>query len=152
MTDPFEKAYGLAVRYLARRARSRYEMKRYLSGKSLDPELIRRVIRRLEDQGYLDDRAFGAQFIESRRRFKPKSTYALRYELKAKGIADPVADDLLSDCDDLDLALRAVAPRQDQWRRLDREERKKKLMNYLRYRGFDYSICLTVWEKIFSSS
>ena len=151
MTDSFEKAYGLAVRYLARRARSRYEMKKYLSGKAVDPDLIREVLARLEDLAYLDDRSFARQFIESRHRFKPKSRYALKYELKAKGIGETIADELLCEYDDLDLALRAVGPKKDQWNRLDRDTRKKKVMNYLRYRGFDYGVCLMVWEKLFSS-
>lgn len=150
MAKPFEKAYAMAVRYLARRARSRFEMARYLDRKATDPEIRDQVLSRLEEEGYLNDREFARQFIAARIRFKPKSTYALGYELKAKGIDQSLASELLASFEDLDLAVKAVEHRRDQWRRLDPEECKKKLMNYLRYRGFDYGTCTAVWEKCFS--
>ena len=150
MDSDLENAYGLAVRYLARRARTCFEMQQYLSQKRrLDSQIVSQVIDRLLHQGYLDDADFARQFIADRIRFKPKSCYALGYELKAKGVKEAVIAELLDALNDMDLALKAAFQRQDQWQRLDPENRKKKLMNYLRYRGFDYGTCLGVWEKLF---
>ena len=88
---------------------------------------------------------------ESRVRFKPKSRFALGHELKAKGIDASLAQPILDQYCDLDLALRAVKPRIQPWHGLDPETRKNKLMNFLRYRGFDYGVCIAVWEKMFPS-
>ncbi len=150
MDNPFDKAYALAVRYLARRARSCFEMQHYLSQKKgVDPLIANRVIDRLVDLGYMDDREFARQFIRERIRFKPKSRYALGYELKAKGIDETLTAELLDPLDDADLAMEAALQRIDQWKRLAPEDQKKKLMNYLRYRGFDYTTFMVVWEKLF---
>jgi regulatory protein len=146
----FETAYELAVRYLARRARSCFEMRQYLSRKKfLDTEIIDSVIDRLVCEGYLDDQAFARLFIRDRVRFKPKSRYAMGYELKARGIDPKIIHALVDAYEDMDLAVKAFWQRQDQWQRLAPEERKKKLMNYLRYRGFDYGTCMAVWGKFF---
>jgi len=150
MGNPFDKAYDLAVRYLARRARSCFEMQHYLSQKKgVDTPVAKQVIERLIDLGYIDDRNFARQFIRDRIRFKPKSRYALGYELKAKGIDETLAAELLDPLDDADLAMEAALQRIDQWKRLAPEDQKKKLMNYLRYRGFDYTTFMVVWEKLF---
>ena len=149
MADAFEQAYQRALRYLARQAKTCREIETYLNQKGVSGEVVEQVISRLLTLGYLNDKRFADQFIESRIRFKPKSRFALGYELKAKGIDESLAQTLLEEYDDLDLALKAVAAKQDQWRRLDPETCQKKVMNYLRYRGFDYGICRAVWEKLF---
>lgn len=148
MGNAFDRAYHLAVRYLATRARSILEMETYLARKKMDPDTISAVITRLTDDRYLDDRAFADQFIRNRIRFKPKSKFALGYELKAKGVSQDISDQLLAPYDDLDLAKAAIRPRQAQWQGLDREAYQKKLLNYLRYRGFGHSTCMAVWSDL----
>ncbi len=146
MDPEFSKAYNLALRYLARRSKSIKEMKHYLTGKSISSQVVDDVINKLTGFKYLDDRAFAVQFIQNRIRFKPKSTYALGYELRQKGIHPDLADELLADYDDITLAFKAVDSKKDQWHHLDKETCRKKLMNYLRYRGFDHGVCQAAWQ------
>ncbi|HCY86600.1 MAG TPA: regulatory protein RecX [Desulfobacteraceae bacterium] len=146
MTSEFSKSHALALKYLARRARSVREMTVYLAGKQVSDDVSQEVVSRLLDDGYLDDETFARQFIESRIRSKPKSTYALKYELRQKGVSSAVSEPLLNDYDDETLACRAAASKRGFWRHLDEETRQKKLMNHLRYRGFDHQTCLAAWQ------
>ena len=52
------KAYDRALRFLAYRARSREEVRRYLTKKGTPEPLVVSVIEQLERRGYVDDVAF----------------------------------------------------------------------------------------------
>ena len=142
-----EKAFNLALRYLSRSAKTMMEMQRYLEKKAVEQDTIESILTRLTELNYIDDRAYARQFIENRVRFKPKSVFALGYELRHKGVDPAIAEELLAELDDAELAFKAIEPKLDLWHRLDDESRKKKTMNYLRYRGFSHDICYRVWEK-----
>lgn len=141
-TDPpepaEEKLYQAALRYLAVRPRSVMEMNRYLAGKAPDKTMIRRIIERMNRYQYLDDKTFARIFVENRKRHNPKSRFALTHELKHKGISTQIIDDILDTYDDAAMALRALKAKFRQWHHLDPEDQRKKAINYLRYRGFDY--------------
>ncbi len=147
-----EKAYNQALGYLSRSPKTILQMKQYLTGKGYDQAIIEQVIGRLLSYSFLDDDAFTRQFIDSRVRSKPKSIFALKYELKQKGIPAELAQKHLLSYNDEDLALKAIQPKIKSWRQLEESARKKKVMNYLRYRGFDYSVCQVIWERVLMES
>lgn len=147
-----DKKLNLALRYLGRSPKTVMEMKRYLAGKDLAPHEIKAIIDRLTQLNYLDDHTFARQFIENRIRFKPKSAYALGYELRGKGIDPDISQELLSCLDDIELAWSAAQKKQDRWQYLDPDTQKKKLMNHLRYRGFDHRVCMATWERFSNGS
>jgi regulatory protein len=143
-----ENAYRKALGYLSKSPKTVHQMKEYLSGKGYSMDIIEPVIAQLSDFNYLDDRIFAHQFIESRIRYKPKSVFALGFELRNKGIDPALAQKLLAEYKDEELALKAVEAKKQAWAQLDESECKKKLMNFLRYRGFDYSVYQTVWQAL----
>ncbi|NWH04544.1 regulatory protein RecX [Desulfobacter latus] len=141
-----ENAYQKALGYLSKSPKTIRQMKAYLTNKGYDPNIIEQVIAQLSNFNYLDDRAFARQFIESRIRYNPKSVFALEFELRKKGIDPALTGELLTAYKDEDLALKAIENKKQAWRRLNESDRRKKMMNYLRYRGFNYSVCQTVWQ------
>jgi len=143
-----EKAFNLALRYLSRSPKTVMEMKKYLAKKAIAQEEIDIVITRLKELNYLNDYDYARQFIQNRVRFKPKSVFALGYELRQKGIDPTHADELLMALDDTQLAWTAIINKIDRWKHLNEDARKKKLMNHLRYRGFNHGVCLSVLERI----
>lgn len=145
-----EKAYQKALGYLSKTPKTIRQMKKYLTDKGYDANIIEQVVAQLLRFNYLNDNAFARQFIESRVRYKPKSVFALDFELRQKGIDPVLAQELLTAYKDEELALKAVETKKQTWSRLDESECRKKMTNYLRYRGFDYSVCQTVWQ-IFQS-
>ena len=147
MTNDTEKAYAIGLRYLAPRARSVLEMQAYLKKKGISPDGAAQAIERLMGHQYMDDSSFARLFIENRLRFKPKSKYALGYELRAKRIDTDLSDELLGEYNDMDLAMKAIQPKLSSWQHLPGETRQKKIMNYLGYRGFDHGTCMAILEK-----
>jgi len=129
--------------------------KQYVNSGVLDT-----VIDRMRELGYVDDRAFAAWWIEQRRTFRPKGILALTMELRRKGIAREIIDDVLprsggsSDNapDDASseraLALRAIERRMARLRKLPVTEKRRKMYAFLRQRGFTAQTILGVVDEL----
>jgi regulatory protein len=96
-TDSEDVLYEYAVDALARRMRSVAELKRLLRPR-VDAEteygktLVELVIRRLKDQGYLNDAKFAAAFSSFRRDNEKFGRRRVITDLKAKGVHGEVID------------------------------------------------------------
>lgn len=132
-----QRAFDRALRFLSYRPRSAEEVRRNLAKHKAPDSLIARVLARLQDLGYVDDREFAKFWLENRARFKPMGPRALRYELRAKGVADDIIETLLIDTDVADAAYRAAAGRAYRIRRTTRQAFRQKLSGWLRRRGFE---------------
>lgn len=148
VADEEERAYELALGFLSYRPRSQAEVARRLSQKGFAEPSIEAVLDRLSRSGLLDDEAFARYWISNREQFKPRGQFALRYELRQKGIASDIIDTLLDQVDDRQNAYQAALQRLDRWRRLEPEQARRKLDSYLRRRGFSYETIQGVWERI----
>lgn len=142
------RAYNQALIYLTPRARSIMEARKNLDKKGFSPGVIDETISKLTDQGLLDDREFAALFVENRERFRPKSKFALGYELKQKGVSNAIIEEVLADVNERDAALRAVKIKINRWKNLDDSTLKKKVMALLRNRGFNYEISYSAYSAI----
>jgi regulatory protein len=145
--DERNRAFNRAVRFLRYRPRSQVEVERNLREKGVADQVISAVVERLERAGYLDDEAFARFWVENREQFKPRGRRALRHELRQKGVGDRVIAQVLEGIDEEAAAWRAIEGRMQQWRTLDRDQLRKKLMGYLSRRGFNYEIISIVFEK-----
>jgi regulatory protein len=92
--DP-ELILAAALRFLEARSRSVSEVRRRLTGAGYQADLVEGAITRLVDLGMLDDVAFGAAWLESRDRARPRGERALRQELRLKGLDGTLVDELL---------------------------------------------------------
>jgi regulatory protein len=139
--DQAEVAYDRALNFLSYRPRSVTEVRRRLSKKGFDAGIIDDVIARLSRAALLDDEAFVQYWIENRDTHKPRGARAMRYELRQKGIADSVIDNLLTDYDEGDAAYRAgstQAQRLTRQRDYDVDTLRTKLLAFLNRRGFSF--------------
>src|SRR5438876_4861295 len=96
-TDSEDVLYEYAVGALARRMRSVAELKRLLRPRvEADTEygktLVELVIRRLKDQGYLDDAKYAAAFSTFRRDNEKLGRRRVITDLKIKGVPREVID------------------------------------------------------------
>jgi len=147
--DAVVKAFEQAVRYLSYRPRSRQEIQQYLKGKTIPPDTQERVIARLEAAGYLDDRAFARLWIENRTQFQPRGPHALRYELRQKGIAPTLIEELLRETVDVDeTAYQAASIQGRRMRGLTRREYRQKMGAFLQRRGFGYSTASQIIRRL----
>lgn len=136
--DHEQQCYAAALRLLSVRARSVEEARRRLRAKGFRRSVTERTLERLSGQGYLDDEDFAHQWVESRQRRKPRSTYALEYELKQRGIDAAVASRVLADIDDDQAAQRAATQKMRQLSSLPAAKVRARMIRFLKGRGFDY--------------
>lgn len=138
-----QQAVERAINYLSFRPRSQEEVRRYLRKKETPPEIIEVVLERLQHLDYLDDRSFATFWVESRERFNPRGSMALRNELRMKGVEREIVEEAVDGEHDEELALRAASRKAAlllQTPAMDYATFRNRLSGFLQRRGFSYSI------------
>lgn len=148
--DAVELAYERSLRYLSYRARSTEEVRRYLARKEVPAEVAERVIERLQRARLLDDAAFARQWVENRETFRPRSKFALRMELREKGVPSRMIEAATEGLDEEASARRAADRKAQQLARYDEDTFRKRLLGYLARRGFGYGIARGVTDELWA--
>lgn len=131
----FGKAYARALEYIFRRLRSEKEMLDYARRKEWTNEIRDRVIERLREKGYLDDKKFAESWVRSRTAMKPSSRRKLELELRQKGVALAIIQEVVSDegeHNELAALRRIVAKKRARY------SDEQKFMAYLARQGFSF--------------
>lgn len=150
-----DRIYGL----LGKRARSQKEISDYLKAVSFKRKIknqgelsnlvIESVIDRLKKKGLLSDYEFAKAWIESRS--KKIGPLRLKQELFQKGIDREIIDEVISRqgamSNEEDIAIQQLEKKINAWRNLSKLEFRKKAIEYLLRRGFDYQIIKKLVEK-----
>jgi regulatory protein len=132
-----DKLYNQALRYVAMRPRSRWEIEFYLEyKKQAPPALVELILNKLSIIGLIDDFKIAQAFVNDRRLLRPTSRRKMSAELKKKRIAEEVIEAALgSDQTDEQTALQEVIASK---RRQTKYQDDLKLMQYLARQGFGY--------------
>jgi regulatory protein len=146
--DQEERAYQYALDLISRRARSEYEIKSRFQRRHTPQDIQEQVIIRLRAKGLVDDNAFAQMWVENRQTFRPRSAWALKQELRKKGVPDHAIHAVLDDFDDEDAAYRAASKFAGKLLDLSWETFRQRLSNYLRRRGFQYSTISPVVRRV----
>lgn len=131
-----------AIRLLARRERSRSELKRLLDPGGDDTVQVDQLLDDLHAQGWLSEARLAEQVISGRR--SRLGAGRIRMELRRRGVSEEVVDDATQglEAGDLQVALAL-------WRRrfgkvaAERTERERQL-RFLVARGFSHALALKV--------
>ena len=150
--DEAEKAFQRSLHFLSYRPRSQAEVERNLRKHEVPETLIAPVIERLKAAKLLDDTDFARRWVENRATFRPRGAYALRQELRQKGVADSSILQALEDLDETELARQAAMRKASQLAGLEWQAFRTKLSAFLARRGFGYDIvaevCRETWESL----
>ena len=131
-----DKLYNRALRYVAMRPRSRWEVQFYLERKDASPTLIDHILNKLSNIHLLDDRTFAQTYVNDRRLLRPAPRRKIILELKKRRIAEEIIEEVVgNEADDESNALQAVIARK---RRQTKYQDDTKLMQYLARQGFNY--------------
>lgn len=131
-----DKIYNQALRYVAMRPRSRWEVQFYLERKNASPPLIEILLNKLSNIGLLDDLKFAQAFVNDRKLLRPTSRRKIIAELRKKHISDEAISKVIGeDSTDEQNALKAVIKTK---RRQAKYQDDIKLMQYLARQGFNY--------------
>lgn len=129
-----DKAYYNALRYVAMRARSEWEIEMYMKRKEVDSDTATEVISRLRGLGMLSDLSFARSWVANRRLLRKTSRRRLQMELMQKHVPDHVVQEVIAE-DETD--------EREVLRELIEKKRRRypdqqKLMHYLARQGFNY--------------
>jgi len=150
-SDHFHRCLNVATHYLGYRPRSEFEVRARLQRRGFDDNNIGVVIARLKEQGLVDDMDFARFWKENRDSFSPRSQWLTKLELRQKGVADDIIEQVVGTVDDGDSAYRAALSKARRLSRSDYQDFRRRLGEYLKRRGFGYGVInLTVervWEE-----
>ncbi len=135
-----EEVYQRALSLLSRRPRSEHELQQYFKRRGVDDETAAKVMGRLRERGMVDDEAFARAWVENRTTFRPRGPWALRAELRKKGVSSESIDAALEGLDQEQAAYKAASRVAGRWSGLSEENFRHRLDAYLARRGFDYQI------------
>jgi len=147
-SDRLHRGLNAAVHYLSYRPRSESEVRERLKRRGFDSDCIETVITRLKEQGLVDDLAFAQFWKDNRDSFNPRSQWLIKLELKQKGIARDIIDQVIDTIDDNDSAYRAARDKVRSLPRSDYQSFRRRLGEYLKRRGFGYGVINNITEQI----
>lgn len=146
--DDYKTCLTVAFNHISVSDKSEKQMRDFLLKKRFLGESVEKVIKRLKELNYIDDRAFAKTFIEHSKKSGKK---ALIYKLQSKGISMEDIDLALENESDeiqeekaLDLAIKQL-PKYDKFSDF---EKKQKLNAFLIRHGFTWDIISNVIEKV----
>lgn len=135
------QAISRAMRILAARAQSEWELAGKLARAGFDPAAVEGALSRLRELGYVDDASFARQWVEERCRLRPAGRRLLSAELSRKGVSAGHIEMALGPYGhEAELrAARALAQRAyERYAGLPSPERARRCYAYLIGRGFDH--------------
>lgn len=150
--DGVEAALQRAINFISYRPRSQAEVERNLRKYEVGEDVIATVVARLKAGHLLDDNDFARRWVEDRAAFKPRGAYALRTELRQKGLPDGVIEETLQSLDEASLARQAAQRKLRALQNLEWVNFRNKLSAHLSRRGFGYElvaeVCREAWQSL----
>jgi len=140
-------ARAIVLRKLTGQPRSRHELELSLSDKDVPADVAKAVLDRFEEVQLVDDVAFAQAWVQSRQAGRGLSRRALMEELRRKGINDDVARDTLDAISPAAerAAARALVERKlAAARRLEPQQRLRRLVGMLARKGYSSSVAVAV--------
>ena len=156
LTENEETAKQKAFRFLAIRPRSKKEIRDYLSRKEYAEPTIANVVAKLESMMMLDDLSFARMVCRDALAKKPVGEKMLRQGLFRKGVPKSIMETVVGEFftpeSELLLALKAAELQRARVRRsskkIDEVQLKKKILDFLVRRGFDFETAMSATKQI----
>ena len=136
--ESLQAATHQALRLISRRARSESELRQGWERRGVAPEVQQAALEHLRQSRQVDDAAFAAAWVENREAFRPRSTRALRAELRRKGVAEESIASAVEGVDESEAAYRAAQRFARRAEGLAEEEFLRRVSGQLARRGFDW--------------
>jgi len=139
-SDHFQRCLNAAAHYLSYRPRSEAEIRQRLHQRGFDSDNVGAVLARLKEQGLVDDMAFAQFWKDNRQSFSPRSQWLTKLELRRKGVASNIIDEVVDTIDNADSAYRAAVSKAHSLPLADYQSFRRRLGEYLKRRGFGYGV------------
>jgi len=139
-SDHFHRCLEAALHYLSYRPRSESEIREHLHQHSFDDSNVEATIAKLKERGLVDDMAFAQFWRENRESFSPRSQRLTKLELRRRGVAGDIIDQVVETVNDDDSAYRAALSKARSLSLSDYQSFRRRLGGYLKRRGFEYGV------------
>ncbi len=130
-----DKLFGRALRYVALRPKSEWELRAYLEKHRSPAPLTKQITNKLKDLDLINDQTFAAAYVHDRLLLRPTSRRRIKLELAKKRVPTDIIDRLLAEQSDTDTLQEVIAKK----RRQSKYQDDIKLMQYLARQGYNYS-------------
>jgi regulatory protein len=135
-----------AYRLLSYRSRSEEELADRLRRRGFTASKVESLISEFRDKNLVSDLRFAEDWVENRLRFKPRGSRLLVMELLAKGVAKETAEQVVKGkfvgVNEMELAFQLLQSRRQRFARENSVDRRRKIYNFLRYRGFSHDVVM----------
>jgi regulatory protein len=141
--DPDAVARNICLRALAMAPKSRAQLADLMASRAVPEDVADRVLERFTDVGLIDDAAFAAMLVESRRNGRGLARRAIADELRKKGVEDEIAREAVDAIDnDAEMATaRSLVERKlSSMRGLTPEARTRRLVGMLARKGYSSGV------------
>ncbi|MBM4174753.1 MAG: regulatory protein RecX [Ignavibacteria bacterium] len=142
--EELNQAKQSALRFLAIRNHSIFELRRKLSQKKFAPETVNKTLESLIHSQLIDDEKFAKEFADELTKRKYFGPSRIKTELRKRGISDSQVKSLLTDISDETEMKNLETTAEKYLKRFSTKltpSDKQKVINYLFQKGFS-------WEKI----
>lgn len=146
--DNRSRAFNAAIQFISYRPRSEAELRERLQRRGFAEGAQDSVVASLREQGLIDDVAFAEFWKSNRETFSPRSQWLTGLELKRKGIADNIVEQVVDTIDDDDAAYRAALTKVRSLASSDYQLFRRRLGDYLKRRGFAYGVINRAVERL----
>lgn len=138
-----------AVALLAVRARTARELRDALDENAYPPEIIDRVLSRLDEAGYVDDADFAAHWA-SARASKGLGARRIQMELRRKGVDAEVIERTMDELSEEEqwVAALSAARKAARGKDLSSPQDRQKALAALARRGFDFSLAKRAVQQV----
>jgi len=147
-SDHYHRCLNAAAHYLSYRPRSEFELRERLHQRGFDGDSVEAVLAKLKEQGLVDDMAFAQFWKDNRESFSPRSQWLTKLELRRKGVANNIIDQIADTIDDEDSAYRAALSKARSLSLSDYQSFRRRLGDYLKRRGFGYGVINHTIERL----
>lgn len=144
----------MALYALAPRAKSRAELHTQLLKRGVDAEISSSVLDALELQGLLNDLEFAKIWAESRRRQKKLSSGVIIQELRGKGVAQDIIEEVMQENDfeaEYQMAFELAERKYRSCAHLDHTVIYRRIHSLLARKGFNHQITERILRQLLAS-
>jgi regulatory protein len=149
--EEVRRASDLALQFLGYRARSRAEVRRRLSRKGYEEDIIDQVIAGLTRHGLIDDSQFTEAWVRARSTGRAMGPRRIAWELRQKGVDADLVREAVERIDpetELGMALKIGRQKAESVRGEPMQVARRKLAAALQRRGFSWEVAAQVLEMV----
>ncbi len=147
----YQKAFNHSLKLLAISKRTVRQLYHKLVEKGFNSQAIQEAIESLQEKKLIDDEEFAKSYVSEKLATRPTGRVQLEQVLKRKGIASDLVRKVVGEIDEnyeFNAALKLAQDKAEFLRNLDSIHRKKKVYDFLKRKGFRFSVCRDVIKQI----